>query len=76
MLLRIESEYFTAGVEPGVSAAPIIAYMKNWTEERIRSYCNRKKWMCRKVVSVPSDDVETDWHDECNRAFLEGLDCK
>jgi hypothetical protein len=43
-LLRIEAPHFVAGVIVGERAAPIIAFMRTWTETRIRWYCARKGW--------------------------------
>lgn len=33
-----------AGVVIGERAAPIVKYMRNWSEERILAYCHRKGW--------------------------------
>jgi hypothetical protein len=42
--LVILAPHFTAGVEVGDRAAPIIKYMAKWSEEKIREYCNKKGW--------------------------------
>ena len=42
--LRITAPHFVAGVSVGVLAAPIIGYMRGWSEEKIREYCKRKGW--------------------------------
>jgi len=44
-LLRIVAPHFVAGVVVGERAAPIIRYMKHWSEVSIREYCERKKWV-------------------------------
>jgi len=43
MLLRIMSNYFVAGKD-GKNVAPIIKYMKNWSDSDVRRYCNKKGW--------------------------------
>lgn len=47
-LFRIESLYFVAGlicVENIVTqAAPIIRYMIGWNINKVRSYCEKRKW--------------------------------
>lgn len=45
MLLRITSRYFVAGVVVGERAAPIVGYMTQWDEARIRRYCASKGWV-------------------------------
>lgn len=51
MLIRIEAPHFVAGVvlENGrvTRTAPIVKYMKGWTEAHIRHYCVTKDWGCR-----------------------------
>jgi hypothetical protein len=49
VLLRINSQYFVAGVVVGGRAAPIIKYMSAWSEEQIRAYCQRKGWKVEEV---------------------------
>lgn len=44
VLFRIIAPHFVAGVILGVRAAPIIGYMANWNEQRIRIYCAKKRW--------------------------------
>ena len=43
MFLRITSDYFCAGITNN-NVAPIIKYMKNWSEDKIYEYCNKKGW--------------------------------
>lgn len=44
-LLRIEAPHFCASIKVGIGwCAPIINYMRGWSEERIRSYCRKKGW--------------------------------
>lgn len=43
---------FTAGVVVGERAAPIISYMRDWTETKIRDYCQRKGWRALKGSSL------------------------
>lgn len=47
-LCYIDAPHFMAGfiVNNGkvVFAAPIIRYMLNWSEDRVRSYCKEKRW--------------------------------
>lgn len=51
--LQLESDYFCAGLDitDGVvtSVAPILYYMLDWTEEKVRTYAKKKGW---KVTSV------------------------
>ena len=43
-LLHITAPHFCAGVVVGERAAPILRYMKDWSEEKIREYCRKKGW--------------------------------
>lgn len=43
-LLSIDAPHFNAGIELGGRVAPIIAYMRGWSESRIRAYCVAKRW--------------------------------
>jgi len=49
-IVRIEAPYFVAGVDVSnrtglvVHAAPILKYMRGWTEQRVFQYCDRKGW--------------------------------
>ena len=52
MLLRIEAPHFVAGVEPGVCAAPIIKYMRDWSVEKIAQYCALKSWTVTTQATV------------------------
>lgn len=56
-LLSIESKHFTAGVELDndrvVRTAPILAYMKNWTLERVLRYVRIRKWKATDVSRGP-----------------------
>jgi hypothetical protein len=49
MFLVIEAKHFVAGVEVGKRAAPIIQYMKDWSEGKIRQYCFWKGWEVKEV---------------------------
>lgn len=45
MLLRITSKYFVAGFDFNKKRiAPIIKYMRYWSIEQIKEYCNKKNW--------------------------------
>jgi len=45
MLLRIVSNYFVAGYDiTNDNIAPIIKYMRYWNLQKIKNYCNKKKW--------------------------------
>ena len=48
LTLQIKAPHFTAGVVVDVGvvvgAAPIVKYMLGWTEDRVRGYCEWKKW--------------------------------
>jgi hypothetical protein len=54
LLLTILAPHFTAGVEVGERAAPIIQYMQDWDEQTIRAYCEKKGW---DVYEVDPDDL-------------------
>ena len=44
ILVRITAPHFCAGIEIGGRCAPILAYMRGWSLERIHKYCLRKNW--------------------------------
>lgn len=48
MLIRIEAPHFVAGlvVEDGqvYESAPVIKYMRGWTQEKVINYCRVKGW--------------------------------
>lgn len=44
MFMIIQAPHFTAGIEVGKRAAPIIHYMLTWDETRIIEYCKKKGW--------------------------------
>lgn len=45
LMLIITSPYFVAGYDLQTgNIAPIIKYMRGWSIEKIRSYCQRKGW--------------------------------
>jgi hypothetical protein len=48
-MLRIVAPHFVAGVEPGVVAAPIVSYMRDWSPERVRAYCARRGWQVEAI---------------------------
>lgn len=56
MLLRIVAPHFVAGIDVYArgkrNAAPIIAYMTDWPEHRIRAYCARRGWKVEIVVAA------------------------
>lgn len=44
-MVRITSPYFVAGYDlRNNRIAPIIKYMKNWSIEKIKNYCQKKQW--------------------------------
>jgi hypothetical protein len=47
-LAQIDAPHFHAGIvlqaDRVVEAAPIVKYMKGWTRERVRKYCNNRGW--------------------------------
>jgi hypothetical protein len=53
MLLQITAPHFCAGVDlennKVIAYAPIVKYMKGWTENKIRNYCKSKKWDVKEV---------------------------
>lgn len=48
LLVRITGAGFVAGIElvngTVVRAAPIVGYMRGWSEERARQYIRRRGW--------------------------------
>lgn len=45
MLIRITAPHFCAGIDTERKLiAPIIAYMRDWSVDRIRAYCRKKGW--------------------------------
>ncbi len=62
---RIEAPHFVAGCDDG-ACAPIIAYMRDWPIERVRSYCKTKGWRLEEYPKIndrehrPSDFSFTD----------------
>jgi len=48
MMFQIEATHFTAGGEIFAGkithAAPIIRYMKGWTDKKLYDYCVKKNW--------------------------------
>jgi hypothetical protein len=47
--LRIVAPHFVAGVIVGCDAAPIVRYMRAWSERQILGYCTRRGWLAEKV---------------------------
>jgi hypothetical protein len=49
-LIRVSAPHFVAGAvlndrDIVVFTAPIISYMKGWTSDKVRQYCERKGWI-------------------------------
>lgn len=65
MLIRILARHFTAGIDVGRRAAPIVDYMSGWTIGRIRDYCRSKRWTVEVVpcsvhdMNEPKESTET-----------------
>lgn len=57
MLLQIHAPHFTAGLytaedsETIVGGADIIKYMRHWTVDKVRLYCQRRGWTLEIVSS-------------------------
>ena len=57
--LQIQAGHFTAGLTLGFKderggyvvtrRAPILHYMQNWSETKVREYCRKQKWTVRTV---------------------------
>jgi hypothetical protein len=58
-LFQIEAPHFVAGVIVGERAAPIIKYMKDWSEDQIKIYCNIKGWTVFKIHDHKEDIMNT-----------------
>lgn len=43
-MLRIVAQHFVAGIEVDGRSAPILAYMRGWSAQRIKDYCARERW--------------------------------
>jgi len=55
-LLCLIAPHFVAGIEVlGSWRAPILSYMRNWNEDKIRRYCAQKGWLVR-VVDPDADE--------------------
>ena len=52
-LIAIDGKYFFAGVELGhvCRCAPIVNYMKGWSERRVLRYAAERKWTAR-IIAV------------------------
>lgn len=52
---------FTAGIvlwnDKVVETAPILGYMKGWTRDRVREYCERRNWSVRVVQQIERTDI-------------------
>lgn len=59
-LACIEAPHFTAGIvlwdDKVVEVAPIVRYMKKWSRERVRSYCQGKSWKVSVVYQMERSD--------------------
>lgn len=44
LLIQITAPHFCAGLIPGLLVPPILRYMREWSPEKIESYCRRKGW--------------------------------
>ncbi len=55
MTYRITAPHFCAGLTLGhgriEETAPILAYMRGWSIERVRDYCDRKGWTVEALES-------------------------
>lgn len=57
-LIRISSPTFVAGYDREIGRiAPIIKYMRGWTDEQISTYCKSKGWTCAKVKAIKNEDA-------------------
>jgi hypothetical protein len=47
-LAQIEASHFCAGIvlwdDRVVETAPIVRYMRDWSRDRVRTYCLKKGW--------------------------------
>ena len=54
----IDAPHFYCGIvlrqDHVVEAAPIVKYMKGWSRDRVREYCQKKNWKVAVVASVES----------------------
>jgi hypothetical protein len=55
-MLRIEAPHFVAGlvyhIDKNNECPPIIKYMKTWSINKIRWYCNKKGWKVERIKEV------------------------
>lgn len=53
MLLRVEAPTFVAGLVlfdgRVYRAAPILGYMRSWTEAVVRGHCARRRWAVERI---------------------------
>ena len=61
ILAQIRSPNFTAGIvlfdDVVVEAAPILRYMRRWSRDRVRDYCNKQGWQIAVVHRMQREDV-------------------
>jgi hypothetical protein len=54
ILFQIDAPHFCAGAVMSegkvIEIAPIIRYMKGWSESKIQSYCKKKNWKYSEMV--------------------------
>ena len=55
-MIRITAPHFVAAVIPGVRAAHIIAYMRDWRRQRMIAYCERMGWTLDYVQGMDAQD--------------------
>ena len=55
-LIRITAPNFVAGYDRRSGMiAPIIKYMRGWTDEQISAYCKGKGWTCAKLKGAKNE---------------------
>lgn len=64
-MIRIVAPHFTAAIEVGGRAAPILNFMMGWSEDAIVKYCERKGWKrerepARKIIFDHLDAASAD----------------
>ena len=57
-LLIVTSPYFVGGLFYKERASPIIQYMVNWDFNKIKSYCDKKKWSVKTPEEVKKVEEE------------------
>lgn len=57
-LLIITSSYFVAGLFYKERASPLVKFMVDWDYNKIKSFCNKKKWSVKTLEEAKKLEEE------------------